>query len=239
MSIDNVVDRIQKLLNHERSARSIGSIAEAEAFAGKIQQMLADNKLSMTAVEMAAEEREQPVGMEDVTGTTAVWLGQLAMGVSQSCFCRVLKGQRRYIFIGRHDNRATAVAMFTHLALMGKGLAESHLAEYRRTDRGAYEAAVSGAGMARTWKNSFLQGYASALYQRLTEQVKRLTAEAGTGNALVYVDRNKQAVDQFVQGAFGKVQAGRANHSRVHGGAYSAGQQAGRNVSTQARAALA
>ncbi len=236
---DNIVERIQKLLNHERSARSIGSIAEAEAFAGKIQQMLSDNKLSMSQVEMEAEEKEQPVGLEDVVGTTAAWLGSLAMGVSQSCFCRVLKGHKRFIFIGRHDNRATAVAMFTHLAMMGKGLAESGLAAYKRTDRGAYEIEMSGPGVSRIWKNSFLQGYASALRSRLEEQVARLEAEAAPGNALVYVDRNKAAVDEFIQGKYGKLQSSRVSSSRLHGGAYSAGKQAGSNVSTQARAALA
>lgn len=238
--MENIVTRIQKLLNHERSARSIGSIAEAEAFAAKIGQLLADNKLSMSQVEMDAEEKEQPVGMEDVAGRTAAWLGTLALGVATSCFCRVLSGQKRYIFIGRHDNRATAVAMFTHLAMMGKGLSESCFREYAGTDRGRYEVAMSsGGGFTRTWKNSFLRGYSNALHQRLTEQVKRLTAEAGPGNALVYVDRNKAAVDSFVQSAFGKLGKGRASSSSVHGGAYQAGQQAGRGVSTQARAALA
>jgi hypothetical protein len=36
-----------KLIDHEKSARAIGSIAEANAFAGKIQKLLSENNLSM------------------------------------------------------------------------------------------------------------------------------------------------------------------------------------------------
>lgn len=37
-------DKLQKLQNHERSARQIGSIAEADAFKAKIDEILEKNK---------------------------------------------------------------------------------------------------------------------------------------------------------------------------------------------------
>jgi len=42
---------LRKLITHEKSARSIGSIEEAESFAAKIQELMFKHKLAMTDVE--------------------------------------------------------------------------------------------------------------------------------------------------------------------------------------------
>lgn len=77
-----VVEKLQKLINHEKSARSIGSIAEAETFAAKIADLLFTHKLEMSDIEIADEERDEPIAQENVNGGTAPWAGTLIMGVA-------------------------------------------------------------------------------------------------------------------------------------------------------------
>ena len=41
MSItEKVIDKLRKLIEHEKSARHIGSVAEAESFAARIQELM-------------------------------------------------------------------------------------------------------------------------------------------------------------------------------------------------------
>ena len=46
-----IIEKLRKLIAHEKSARSIGNIHEAEAFASRIQTLLDEHKLSMGEVE--------------------------------------------------------------------------------------------------------------------------------------------------------------------------------------------
>ena len=53
--MENVIDKLRKIMAHAASAREIGNLAEAEAFAAKAQELLLRHKLDMTEVEFAAE----------------------------------------------------------------------------------------------------------------------------------------------------------------------------------------
>jgi hypothetical protein len=61
-----LIDRLQKLIAHERSSRDIGNTAEAEAFAVKIQTMLTQHKLTMSDVEFEAQDATDPIGHDEV-----------------------------------------------------------------------------------------------------------------------------------------------------------------------------
>ena len=50
MDTTSIIDKLQKLLNHERSARTIGNVAEAEAFAAKISELLFEQRISPASV---------------------------------------------------------------------------------------------------------------------------------------------------------------------------------------------
>jgi hypothetical protein len=78
MPVDSaILDRLSKLLKHQLSAKAIGSLAEAEAFASKIQQLLNQHKLSMSDIEAKQEE-------EEGVGEIAVGPGDLAMDGKRS-----------------------------------------------------------------------------------------------------------------------------------------------------------
>jgi hypothetical protein len=236
--LENIIDKLQKMLNHERSARSIGNTHEAEAFAAKIADMLFTHKLSMSEVEMEQEERNEPVSSERVEGFKAPWAEVLASGVSQASFCKVLSGHKSYIFIGRPSDRSTAISMYRYLATLGKSICDAELAKYKDSEEFAYELAFSPR-IGRTWSVSFLRGYANAIYYRLIAERKNLTSQAqSSGTSLVYIDKSKAAIDAFVTEKYGKLGSSRSSSSRVHSGAYGAGKLAGSRVSIKAQGQL-
>ena len=58
MATDQIIEKLRKLIAHEQSARTIGNIAEAEAFASKIQDLLTAHKLDMSEVDFQARDIE-------------------------------------------------------------------------------------------------------------------------------------------------------------------------------------
>ena len=237
--MENVIDKLQKLINHERSARTVGNIAEAEAFAAKIAELLFAHKLTMSEVEMEAEDRDDPVSEEMIEGLRAPWAGVLAVGVSTASFCKALQLRTGYAFIGRPTDRVACIAMFRYLATMGKALSDSELRRYKQTEQYIYESSFRPA-IARTWRVSFLRGYAKAIHDRLQSERKALTAQAqSAGSSLIFIGKTEAAISQYLCQKYPHLRAGRSTTSRVHSGAYAAGKAAGSSVSLKSRAALA
>src|ERR1700761_2749207 len=92
-------DKIAKLIAHEESARSIGSLSEAEAFAAKIQDMLITHKMSLSDIEREAEEHNDVISEEDVRAKDVGLItrnrpqnemGTLAHVIASAYFCRVV-----------------------------------------------------------------------------------------------------------------------------------------------------
>ena len=63
MTRDKMIDRIQKLLAHADSAKKLGNEEEAQAFAAKVNELLLKHKLSMSSVEVAAQDADDAMGL--------------------------------------------------------------------------------------------------------------------------------------------------------------------------------
>lgn len=61
-----IIEKLRKLIAMEQSARSIGSLAEAEAFASKVQELLSKHKLEMSEIELDEQEESDPIDWEEV-----------------------------------------------------------------------------------------------------------------------------------------------------------------------------
>ena len=236
--MDSVIIKLQKLIAHEQSARQIGNIAEAEAFAGKIAGLLFAHKLSMSEVECADEERNEPIAQETIDGLRAPWAGTLAMGIAGSSFCKVIQSHSGYIFIGRTSDRMAALTMFRHLAILGRKLSESEFAEYKKTEKYQYEVSFRP-GIAKTWKASFLHGYAHSLSLRLQAERKVLMSQAAVaGSSMVWIDKTENALASYMADKFPRLGRSRSSHSHLHGDAYRAGQYRGSSVNLKSQHAL-
>lgn len=256
--MSSIVEKLQKLIAHERSARSIGSLAEAEIFASRIQHLLARHKLSMSQVECEAEDSINPIGTSRSPVHTAApdqWLQNLAQGIAISMYCKVLwlRGggsvKASAIFVGRETDRLTAAALFNYLFRLGLDLAAAaadkvsssqnigfHRESYRSQ---GHEKEFSEAlrKIMRTWKRDYLRGYAVALYQRLTENKKNLEAEASADSTALIL-RDQKAIEQFCEQEFSVNQKHTRQRLPSLKSAFNRGYIDGNNVSIRSTAAL-
>ncbi len=206
-----IIETLKKLIVHEESARKGGSIAEAEAFAAKIQTLLTAHKLSMSEVEIAQQEEDEPIAMEDFyaselgsrfrNGKKRIqWMELLANAVAENFFCRSAfrPGTNVQLFIGRSSDRAAAIAMYRHLATQGVALS-AHSYSVAKDCRLSFQPELPSAPK---WKQSFLLGYAIAIYKRLENSRKQLEKKAETdGNTpgLVHIRKLEAQLDSYVR----------------------------------------
>ena len=231
----SITETLQKLIAHEQSARTLGSIAEAEAFASKISSLLFQHNLTMAELTPDEQPKDEAIGQENLraedwgferSSRSAMWRAQLANAVAMSMFCKLLRvpASDRLILIGTETNRIAASALIAHLMRVASASADT---AYR-----SYDGPIHG----KTWKTSYLMGFATAIYRRLNANTLALTAESTQAGAMVL--RSQQALTAYMATSVGKVKAGPRGTVRS-GSAYSEGFERGSNVSLKAKAALA
>lgn len=249
-----IIDRIQKLIAHERSARSIGNTAEAQAFAERIQQILLKHKLTMSEVEVEDLDKDDPLGYSEVHLKTAAiekWQIHLADSVAESFFSKVLfqRGNRRakgrFTFLGRDSDRTTAISVFQYLSGLGVELSGKfttdnvpsveHLMERVGIDRSVAEQARKAA--VKTCRRDFLHGFAAAIHVRLKEGMKAAAAGAsGASAALILHDHS--AIETYMADRF-QVEETRFRKPKLTiSGAAHAGYRTGNSVALSARPEL-
>jgi len=220
---------LSKLMTHEQSARKIGSIAEAEAFAGKIQQLLIDHKLSMSDVKASdVKPAETPIGEHtvraDALGYGNVkkrwdYLCYLSSIVAEAHFCRTMvsKGMGTIWFVGKEEDRRLAEEIFRYLAILGIELGSKALRAYT--------------GLDERWPylKSFYIGYAGAISSRYREQQAK--AEATSTQAIVLFKTTREALSLYVNQRCTRAKArrGRARSNGSYDG-WAHGTAAGSSV---------
>lgn len=230
----NVIEKIQKLIAHSKSAATIGNQAEAEAFAAKASRLLVEHKLSMSDVERDEEERDDPFGYEDVLngyGCVPQWRMVLAGAIARSMFCSVLyrPGKNLIIFVGRGKDRRAAIDMYQYLAFTAKKLAKEELKKAKK--EGRYNPAIKDIH----WVQSYTLGFSVGIKERLLADFRVLEARP-EGNALVL--RSQVALRNYMDDVL-RPRAGRShsNHS-ISGDAYARGHAEGSKTVMHRRAAL-
>ena len=230
-----MIEKLQKLIAMEKSARSIGNLAEAAAFAAKVQELLFKYNLDMSEVEIKTQEAEEPVDQSRVQGVMRGgrqrWLELLAAIVARSCFCQTLivPTTTIQIFVGRTSDRMAAATLFLHLATSALELCR------RELKAALMEHPWKDTRWRREWRKSFYLGFVAAIYQRLT--VERSELESATGGCALVL-RKSEAVTNWMQthqtgGKARKVET----KARIAAG-YFQGHAAGMNVSTSAQPRL-
>jgi len=253
-----IIDRLQKLIAHERSCRQIGNTAEAEAFASRIQTMLSTHKLTMSEVEYIAQETENPIGSTRYATSSGrpdqgiLWL---ARGVALSCYCEFLLHSQKsektvFVFVGRNDDRILAVEMFDYLSSIGEHFAEwkavdiskhPELSETLRTliTEGVSRKEVNQtlAKVMRKWKKDFLFGYGAAIHKRLSEN-RASSEKTASGSATGLILRDAQAITNYIRDRF-EVKDRRARpYDPMIESAINAGYATGSEVHLKQQAAL-
>jgi hypothetical protein len=228
---ERIIDKIKKLIRHEQSARKIGSIAEAAAFAERIQQLLIENKLSLDQVNLSEDEKEKPgtqrvhtsAGNRGVYTSTPWWDRTLMTVVAKAHFCRSISvaGTNVIMVLGLEQDRAVTLAMFEFLRATMKRLA--------RQEEQARKAARRSV---RRFKPSFYEGFLAALHRRY--QAMRASVDENQTTALVLAKSDK-AVDELMNQHKTGERPAIARQGRVNTAAYYSGLRHGSEVDLSAK----
>ena len=224
--MDAVIDKLRKIIAMSDSAKSIGNLAEAEAFATKAQELLLKHKLDMSDVEFSAEELNEPVLSEVLEADELLdmthkqrqdkWIGILISAVTKANFCRALGYRRsnRYTVVGRASDRQAATELFQYLSKAAIEMAPR-------------EALAHGAiNTKKSFISAFKLGFASAIARRLTVKAAELKAGAQV-QGLIRIDQMTRATDDKFKELFPNTQNARVTRARNY-----TGYQAGRTYGT-------
>ncbi len=165
MNIDPIIEKLRKLIAHEKSARSIGNLHEAEAFAARIQTMLEDHKLGMDEVAYAEREAAEPIDWEPVSAddidhtdtynrknVRQYWQHTLATAIAEVNSCRAIgKGgdNSRFSFVGRTTDRQLCKILFIYMVELAEELCAKAAKEDVADQRDKFNEEKFGYGMNR------------------------------------------------------------------------------------------
>jgi hypothetical protein len=219
MTSAKLLDKLAKIKAHEESARAIGSEAEAQAFADKLQSMLLEHKLSMSDVEAVKLNAEEPVvdRMIDYDGlgvdrselkrSFIEWQGRLAKIIAEANFCKIIvvSGTNMFTLVGRESDIKVAEYLIVTMIRAADRISKKEYERffYECRDRGRVEEA-------RGFRASFLRSFIFRLFERFNE---RMTNQ--NPHALVRINSEKKAVEdhmskipglgrQLIKGSSGK-----------------------------------
>ena len=204
-----VLTLLAKLKQHQESAQSLGSEAEAQAFAEKIQRLLTEHKLSMTDVEYAALDKEEPVGYHEqsrrdleqegvrIRRCRVEWIELIAQGIGYGHFVQhvVHTGSSKISFVGREADCQIASYMLMLFIRTAEKLSQQAYVKY------FYECRANGnVTEARGFKPAWLEGFAHRLMTRYYNETKRLRDDQAQNlGAIVRLDSSKLAIKSFFE----------------------------------------
>jgi hypothetical protein len=228
MVSEALLDRLVKLMGHQKSAEAIGSMAEAQAFAGKLHSLLLKHEIELSDLEAAAARDRDPMGETAVRGSYRRRVRRreaLARVIARAHFCRTLvaSGSGTIWFVGRDSHRALAVYLFETVEAWAE-------AQFRRDHR----AHVEMQGAARGYKTSWFGGLQHGLFLRFSEVRKAAESDARRltgGTALVLrLAENDAAVARYIE----ETVKGRARSLRGAKDSHYAAREAGFRAAREA-----
>jgi hypothetical protein len=245
---DAIVDKLSKLLAHEESARALGSIEEAEAFAGKIQSLLTRHKLTMNDVAYAKQEKDDPiagnyvkassVGLDDKKSRSD-WLENIAQVTAQICYCRmiVIRYSNAVVFVGRTSDTRNAKKLYAMLATTARKLSGKAMDEEKKSEEYQYLQKNLGIGAAaehsRTFRTSWFLGYVHAIITRADTIKAQVLASLPAGeqeHGLVLQKKDELAIDDYMNKMSGLGSVHSKQPKDFNLSAFAQGQQAGSQV---------
>ena len=232
-----MIDKIRALLAHADSAQSIGSEAEAKAFAAKAQELLLEHKLTMTDVQIAALADDDPVGEGEVdlaemvrglstNSSEVAWMRLLTCSIIDAHFCTKLRrsGTKTITIVGRASDRAVAEYLISVLVPAGERLATAY------SRRVCKEARELGNPRPYQPKRSFAAGFAYQIHLRLTEIREEALAKGGRHALVVFNDAEEAVKDYLADEYPGMKQSKAGKKMQIDPECFYDGQDAGRDI---------
>jgi hypothetical protein len=178
---DTNIELIQKLFAKASGAGTTEE--EAQAFMKKVHELLARHNLDLAKVLKQTNEVQEPVdseGFRVILPTS--WFGSLALATAKMYFCSAYVNNRKktYYFVGRKNNRTTAMNMFGYFM---KTI--TRLANQKYTDQAN--------------RYQFSKGCALRLTSRIYEEIKKAQAPVNNVSGLpALYDSESKAVTDYL-----------------------------------------
>lgn len=190
-----ILDKIRKLIEHERSARSIGSIHEAALFAAKIQELLDQYNLQMSDVDY--QEARSNVNSEQIHFPRELnyWRRSFLAFVAHLQGCTICLGNKYFLIIGNEIDRLLVAELFLYFEGLGSHLADAAAREWQSTLE--YRRKKKKASHTRDYKNSFLLGYSSQVAERMAAEREKARENSETG--LIYIGNKLADAKEWVR----------------------------------------
>lgn len=249
--MSKILDLLNKLIQHQKSAEAIGSLAEAQAFAAKIQSLMDEHKVGMSDVEFHAREVEepfdfsafvQPEAYSGGVGKRQQWTSTLCKGIANANECDLVRGTgNQYRFIGRTTNRQYCVIVSQYFFDLADAMLDLTVAQNKLGLRAEFEAWYAihgykdeGAGFRHWIKNyrkSWLNGFADALYTRFQALRKERDKAANGSGAIIHINKDALARKEYYDVVTkGYTRTKSKTNRAAHVGAYYEGKARGQAV---------
>lgn len=202
---EKILDKLKKMLAHKSSAEAIGSEAEAQAFAVKIQELLSLHKVELSEVEARKLDEVDPVERRLVDFASAsiplrkgriAWHEAMASIVCGAHFCKfiVCTGSSALWFVGRGTDVSAAEQVFLYLLRVAANLADVEYVKFFHECRKNGDVAK-----ARGYRGAYLAGFTGRLAERYEEERRRMREQwASSQVALVRLRDAIVPVDAFL-----------------------------------------
>lgn len=225
---DQIIERIKKLMKHAESAKQLGSLQEAEAFAAKANEMLLEHNLTMHQIAMSAEKDEDEFAKyqyseylrysDNQSGNE--WKFRLAKVLASHNLCGVVFVRRfkEVQIYGQMSNVDTVVWLWNFLSIALLRIAqESHIKNKDSifTNRYAY-------------LKNFLIGACAGLDSKMYSERHNHAHAAKINDLVVY---NSKALKRFLNTTAPHIKVEKNRKSKLQiGEGWGEGYQAGLNV---------
>ena len=225
--LERIKEKLRKLMRKEESARELGNLAEAEAFATKIQQMLINYELEIAEIKDSSDREILSIDEELIDCSLLTnrhessWVVFLYDAAAKGNFCKVIItgggiSKLQIILIGNPINKE-----FTHY------MVHQMLSKLRNLSRLSFKE-YKGADKRNTYIRSFLRGASTGLGYRLLEELKNQSRMHEKTNAMV-INKGAQLQD-YMNKTRPNLGSSKARKT-TSGAGYSNGYTAGKNVS--------
>ena len=243
MGKDKILDRVMKLMRKSESAEAIGSVAEAEAFAVKAQELLFRERIEdEELLDFVAKHDNAAAALSDritlvrysprdygrpVKRKRTLWEQLLASVIAESNMCRIVvaSGSNYITFIGFRQDAELSRDIYARLVEV---FAKDALRQYDREYNKLYNKGLDTWSM-RGWRSSFLNAAVVGLNEKLRAQRIEMEQEQ-KGTALIRL--TEDAVIQYMKTKYKGFAAGLGGSSDYNTAGAAAGHVYGRTTNT-------
>jgi len=186
-SVDNVIERIRKLLSLAERSDKPGEVEAAQAAAQRL--------ITKYQLEHIVEFKTDPNGVIEfrlpMDGKYIVDKAILLNIIGSNNFCKVLRGADFCVIYGYESDIKLVVALYNLLCAHMMSEMEAKLPEAKNS--------VGKAFKPSEWIKGFLAGYCVTIGERLRQSFDETIREAGTG-IMPYVRDKQHAIQRYYEG---------------------------------------